>query len=82
MLPVVGAYGNAVELFVIYKLLVRVVAADVSEAVMIEFCSRLAGDDIRGGDDLDVGLIHITFDMGFGYPAGADDAYPEFSAFA
>ena len=76
MRDVVGADAHGVEVLrlgVEHGLVVGI-QTDALNAVALEELLRLAGDQVGGGDDLDVGHLLVALNVSFGNPAGADDA--------
>ena len=72
---VIGADGNGVQLLVVDHFLVAGIEVNALNAKALHEGFGLAGDQIGGGDDFDVGHILVALDMSLGDPAGADDAH-------
>ena len=74
---VVGADAYAVQLLVVDELLVARIEAHALNAELLHESLGLAGDEIGGGDYLDVGHLLVDQYMALSYPAGANDTYLE-----
>ena len=76
VLSVVCTDGNRVELFVVDHILVVEVAVDIEIELCCElFC--LTGDEVTSCNDLYVGALEITLNVGMSDPTGTDDTYLE-----
>lgn len=82
MLTVIGADGNGIQLhvrIVQHLLVAAVIALDALKTHLLAEGSRLAGDDVRRGNDLGIRIVLICRDVRLCDPARADDADAQFS---
>ena len=77
MLRVVGADADRIQLLAVEHGLVVGIELAVLDAVTSGELLGLAGNQIRHGHDLDVLHALVGLNVGFGNPAGADDADAE-----